>query len=116
MAIFSWRTWISQYQKGKTSLDLNKARDNRVLVCSGMASAGPYANLHLTPDRLPHPITSTPHHLIFLQAECSFSCQTNSVKTLKDVRTVREDCQARKLNKEDAMDRCKWRKMIKEAR
>ena len=26
------------------------------------------------------------------------------------------DCQARKLNKEDAMDRCKWRKMIKEAR
>ena len=25
-------------------------------------------------------------------------------------------CQARKLNKEDAMDRCKWRKVIKEAR
>jgi len=22
---------------------------------------------------------------------------------------VREDCEARKLNKEDAMDRCKWR-------
>ena len=29
---------------------------------------------------------------------------------------VREDCQARKLNKEDAMDHCKWRKVIKEAR
>jgi len=28
---------------------------------------------------------------------------------------VREDCQARKLNKEDAMNRCKWRKVIKEA-
>ena len=27
---------------------------------------------------------------------------------------VREDCQARKLNKEDAMDHCKWRKVIKE--
>jgi len=27
---------------------------------------------------------------------------------------VREDCQARKLNKEDAMDRCKWRKVIKD--
>ena len=27
---------------------------------------------------------------------------------------VREDCQARKLNKEDAMDRCKWRKAIKD--
>jgi len=35
-------------------------------------------------------------------------------KTWKEV--VREDSQARKLNKEDAMDRCKWRKMIKEAR
>jgi len=28
---------------------------------------------------------------------------------------VREDCQARKLNKEDAMDHCKWR-MIKDVR
>ena len=27
-------------------------------------------------------------------------------KTWKEV--VREDCQGRKLNKEDAMDRCKW--------
>jgi len=29
---------------------------------------------------------------------------------------VREHCQARKLNKEDAMDRCRWRKVIKEVR
>ena len=29
---------------------------------------------------------------------------------------VLEDCQARKLNKEDAVDRCKWRKMIKDVR
>ena len=29
---------------------------------------------------------------------------------------VREDCQARKMNKQDAMDRCKWRKMIKDVR
>ena len=29
---------------------------------------------------------------------------------------IRSFIQARKLNKEDAMDRCKWRKMIKEAR
>ena len=29
---------------------------------------------------------------------------------------VREDCQARTLNKEDAMDRCKWRKVIKDVR
>ena len=35
-------------------------------------------------------------------------------RTWKEV--VREDCQARKLNKADAMDRCKWRKVIKEIR
>jgi len=29
---------------------------------------------------------------------------------------VRENCQACKMNKEDAMDRCKWRKMIKHVR
>ena len=29
---------------------------------------------------------------------------------------VQEDCQARKMNKVDAIDRCKWRKMIKDIR
>ena len=29
---------------------------------------------------------------------------------------VQEDCRAREMNKEDAMDRCKWRKMIKDVR
>ena len=35
-------------------------------------------------------------------------------RTWKEV--VWEDCQARKPNKEDATDRCKWRKVIKEVR
>ena len=35
-------------------------------------------------------------------------------RTWKEV--GREDCQARKLNKEDAVDHCKWRKVIKEVR
>jgi len=35
-------------------------------------------------------------------------------RTCKEV--VREDSQADKLNEEDAMDRCKWRKVIKEVR
>ena len=34
------------------------------------------------------------------------------IKYWKEV--VQEDCRAHKLNKEDAMDRCKWRKVIKE--
>jgi len=29
---------------------------------------------------------------------------------------IREDCQARKMNEVDAIDRCKWRKMIKDVR
>jgi len=27
----SWTTWVSRYQKGKTSLDLSEARDDGVL-------------------------------------------------------------------------------------
>jgi len=44
-----------------------------------VASAGPYASLHLAPDRLPrqHPTTH------FLQAGCPSCCPTNSVKALK---------------------------------
>ena len=42
---------MSRYQKGKTSLDLNEARDCGVFGMA-VASAGPYANnLHLTADR-----------------------------------------------------------------
>ena len=38
--------------------------------------------------------------------------QEENQRTWREV--VREDCQARKLNKEDAMDRCTWRKVIKD--
>jgi len=51
--LFSRTTWISQYQKGKTSLDLNEERDGGGFGMA-VASAGPYANnLHLAPDRKP---------------------------------------------------------------
>jgi len=45
-----------------------------------VASAGPYANMHLTPDRKPyqHPTTQ-----VFLQAGCPSCHPTNSVKALK---------------------------------
>jgi len=35
--LFSRTTWVSWYQKSKTSLDLNEARDNGVLGCSGIS-------------------------------------------------------------------------------
>ena len=49
--LFSRTTWVSRYQKRKTSLELNEARDDGVLWME-LASDGPYANnLHLAPDR-----------------------------------------------------------------
>jgi len=48
--LFSRTTWVSQYQKGETILDLNEARYDG--FWDAVASAGPYANnLHLAPDR-----------------------------------------------------------------
>jgi len=48
--LFTRTTWVSQYQKGKNSLDLNEARYDGVL--DAVTSAGPYANnVHLAPDR-----------------------------------------------------------------
>ena len=34
----------------------------------------------------------------------------------KGFREVQKDCQARKLNREDDMDRSRWRKLIKDDR
>jgi len=46
--LFSRTTWVSWYQKGKTTLDLNEARGFGMAV----ASAESYANyLQLVPDR-----------------------------------------------------------------
>jgi len=48
--LLSRTTCLSQYQKGKTSLDLNQARNGG--FWDAVASAGPHANnLHLAPDR-----------------------------------------------------------------
>jgi len=48
--LFSTTTWVSQYQKGKTGLDLSEARDDGVLGCSGI-SWTICKNLHLAPER-----------------------------------------------------------------
>jgi len=47
--LFSRITWVSQYQKGKTCLDL--MRQEMTSFWNAVASAGPYANnLHFIPD------------------------------------------------------------------
>ena len=40
--LFSRTTWVTQYQKGKTSLDSNEARADG--LWDAVAPAGPYAN------------------------------------------------------------------------
>ena len=52
--------------------------------------------------------------LAAMQFSHSFMQQLHAV--LLCVVSFREDCQARKLNKEDAMDRSKCRKLIKDVR
>jgi len=59
--LFFRTTWVSQYQRGKTSLDLNEARDDGVLGCSGISGT-------ICKQSAPHSrqiTTPTPHHLIF---------------------------------------------------
>jgi len=69
-------TWVSRYQKGKTSLDFTGARDSEyqwhqlghMQVCTSLQTEDNHA--------------STPP-LCFLQAGCSSCRPTNSVKALK---------------------------------
>ena len=80
-SFFSTTTWVSQYQKGKTSLDLNQARDDGVLgwqwhqldhvqtICTSL-QADNHAN------------TSS---LNFLQTGCTSWRPTNSVEALKAI-------------------------------
>ena len=75
--VFSRTTWVSWYQKGKTSLDLSDARDDRVLgwqwhqldhmqtICTSLQT-----NNHVNTSSLNF---------------CSSQCPTNSVKALKDI-------------------------------
>ena len=79
--LFSSTTWVSWYQKGKTSLDLNETRDDGVwgwqlhqldhmqTICTSLQTDN-------------HHNTSS---LNFLQAGCSSWCQTNSGKALKAI-------------------------------
>ena len=58
MGLFSRTTWVSQYQTGKTSLDLNKARDDGVWGCSGIICKQ-------SAPRSRQITTTTPHHSFF---------------------------------------------------
>jgi len=59
-SLFSSTTWVSWYQKGKTSLDLNEARDYGVLGCSGIS----WTICKLSAPRSRQITTPAPHHSI----------------------------------------------------
>ena len=59
--IFSRTIWVSRYQKSKTSLDLNEARDDGVFVNSGIS----WTICKQSAPRFRQITTPTPHWLIF---------------------------------------------------
>ena len=72
-SLFSRTTWLSRYQKWKTSLDLNEARDDGVWGWQ-LASVGPYANnLHLSAPHSRQITAPTPHHSIFTDRKLSLT-------------------------------------------
>ena len=68
-------------QKGKTSLDLNEARDDGVLECSGISWK--LDHMHTICTSLPTDNQTNTSSLSFLQAACSSWHPTNSVKAPK---------------------------------
>jgi len=63
--------WVSQYQKGKTGLDLNEARDDGVLGSSGMS----WIICKQSAPRFRQMTTPTPHHSIFYRPIASLDAQ-----------------------------------------
>jgi len=74
---FSRTTWVSRYHKGKTSLDLNEARDDEVLGCNGISwtickqcaplsrqitTPAPHHSIFYRPDALPDTQPTVPKH------------------------------------------------------
>jgi len=59
--LFFRTTWVSRYQKGKPSLDLNEARDDGVLGYSGIS----WTICKQSAPRSRQLTTPTPHHSIF---------------------------------------------------
>ena len=75
--LFSRTTWVSRYQKRKTSLDLNEPRDYGVLGCSGIS----WTICEQSTPGSRQIITSTPYHSIFTGRMLSLmpnqQCQSN---------------------------------------
>ena len=63
--LYSRTTWASRYQKDKTSLDLNEAKDDEVLGCSGIS----WTICKQSAPRSRQITTSTSHHSNFFKPD-----------------------------------------------
>jgi len=61
VAFFSRTTWVNQYRKGKTSIDLNDARDDGILGWQWHQ----LDHMHQSAPRSSQITTPAPHHSIF---------------------------------------------------
>jgi len=78
-AFFPRTTWVSRYQKGNTSLDLNEARDDGVCDGSGIS----WTICKQSAPRSRQTTTPTPHHSVVYRPDALPNAQNNSVKALK---------------------------------
>ena len=84
--LFSRTTWLSCYQKGKTNLDLNEARDNGVLRCSGIS----WTTCKQSAPRCRQITTPTSHHSIYIFTGQMLFKTPNRVKALKPKYTIQQ--------------------------
>jgi len=85
--LLSQTTWVSRYQKGKISLDLNKARYNGVLGCSGISwtickQSAPHSRQITTP---------TPHYFVLrcFNTVCWVPGRTSGLQKLSEWRAAK---------------------------
>ena len=89
--LFSGTTWISRYQKGKTRLDLNEARDDGIWGCSGIS----WTICKQSARRSRQITTPTPHHSFFYRPDALPGVQvsaTDSVKALTALNVFSGTC------------------------
>ena len=90
-SLFSRTTWVSRYQKGKTSLDINEARDDGVLGCSGIS----WTICKQYAPRSRQINTPTPHQSIFtgrmLFLTLSRQCQSTEGTSTEGTYSLKTD-------------------------
>ena len=74
--LFSRTTWLSQYQKGETSLDLSEARDNGVLGCNGIICKQCAPRSRQIPTPTPHHSSFTGRMLFTNSEQVNQQCQS----------------------------------------